>query len=101
MLVWLLSPRLVLSSSYGEIQPTVPPLWCDTGLGALFFLFYICMKLLGEIIHYHGLRYHQFTDDTQLYIAATPPPTSDPSDLVADFLRLLEAVMAWMASAEP
>lgn len=28
------------------------------------------MKLYGEIIHPHGVRYHQYVDDSELYISA-------------------------------
>lgn len=37
--------------------------WCS-------FLFTIYLRLLGELIHHHEVRYHQYADDTQLYISA-------------------------------
>lgn len=48
------------------------------------------MKLLGEIIHYCGLRCHQCADDTQLFNSSP----GNPSDLVATLSQWLEAVMA-------
>lgn len=49
------------------------------------------MKSLGEIICHHGERYHQYTDDTQLYISA-PSKLSNSSDV----FQYLEAVKIWM-----
>lgn len=51
-------------------------------------LFNIYMKLLGKIIRYHGTRYHQYANDTQLYIAVL----GEMSDAVGTLLWCLEAV---------
>lgn len=34
-------------------------------------LFNIYMKPLDELIHHHGMRYHQYIEDSQLYISAS------------------------------
>ncbi|XP_060549945.1 uncharacterized protein LOC117669264 isoform X2 [Pantherophis guttatus] len=61
-LVWLLSPSLVLIGVDRELvaQPTTIALWHATGLSTLSTSFEQLMKLLGETIHHHGLRYHQY-----------------------------------------
>lgn len=51
-------------------------MWDSAGLVPSSFLFNIYMNIcltsismLGEIIHYHGVRYHRNSDDPQLYIS--------------------------------
>lgn len=46
-------------------------------LGTLLFLIY--MLPLGEIIQRHGLSFHCFADDTQIYVSTSPsnlPPSA-------------------------
>lgn len=39
------------------------------------FLFNIYERPLGEVIQWYDMRYHQYTDDTQLYISAQDQPS--------------------------
>uniref|UniRef100_A0A8D2Q3W3 Reverse transcriptase domain-containing protein n=1 Tax=Varanus komodoensis TaxID=61221 RepID=A0A8D2Q3W3_VARKO len=55
-------------------------------------LFNIYMKLLGEVIRRCGLRNHQYTDDTQLYLSFS----TNPGEAVAVLNRCLAKVMGWM-----
>ncbi|KAF7243832.1 Dymeclin [Varanus komodoensis] len=55
-------------------------------------LFNIYMKPLGEVIRRCGLRNHQYTDDTQLYLLFS----SKPGEAVAVLNRCLAEVMGWM-----
>lgn len=57
-------------------------------------LFNIYMKQLGEIIRHHGMRYHQYADDTQLYISIP----GEVSDAVTTLSWCLEAVRVWMGN---
>ncbi|KAK9409653.1 hypothetical protein NXF25_000828 [Crotalus adamanteus] len=47
---------------------------------------------MGEIIRQHGVRFHQYADDTQLYISS-PSSLSEAADVMG---RCLEAVRVWM-----
>ncbi|KAF7249628.1 putative RNA-directed DNA polymerase from transposon BS [Varanus komodoensis] len=55
-------------------------------------LFNVYMKLLGEVIRGCGLRSHQYTDDTQLYLSFS----TNPGEAVAVLNRCLAEVMGWM-----
>uniref|UniRef100_A0A670Y821 Phosphoinositide-3-kinase adaptor protein 1 n=1 Tax=Pseudonaja textilis TaxID=8673 RepID=A0A670Y821_PSETE len=57
-------------------------------------LFNIYMKPLGKIIHHHGLKYHQYADDTQLYVLAH----GELSVAVSSLSQCLEAVSTWMGN---
>lgn len=50
------------------------------------------MRLLGEIIYHHGMHYHQYTDDIQLYISI-PTWVGDAIQVHAQFLK---AVRDWI-----
>ncbi len=62
-------------------------------LGPILFILYLIP--LGQVISHHGLSFHCYADDTQLYVnakAATPPSLSSPSQLTI----CLEEIKAWM-----
>ncbi|KAF7247547.1 Kinesin-like protein KIF20B [Varanus komodoensis] len=50
------------------------------------------MEPLGEVIRRCGLRNHQYTDDTQLYLSLS----TNPGEAVAALNRCLAEVMGWM-----
>uniref|UniRef100_A0AAQ5ZK56 Reverse transcriptase domain-containing protein n=1 Tax=Amphiprion ocellaris TaxID=80972 RepID=A0AAQ5ZK56_AMPOC len=56
-------------------------------------LFNIYMLPLGHIIGKHGMSFHCYADDTQLYLHTDPTSTSAPSALIA----CLEETKAWLA----
>lgn len=59
---------------------------------SLLSYFKIYIMLLGEVFLWFGVRYHQYTDDTQLYISE-PSPLSDAVDIL---FQCLEDVQVWM-----
>ena len=59
-------------------------------LGPLLFIIYILP--LGHIVPRHGLNFHCYADDTQLYIHSKPSDTLPPSNLI----DCLHEINNWM-----
>ena len=64
-------------------------LWCFTRLGLGLLLFVLYTADISSIIAAHGLLYHCYADDTQIYFYCCP---SECAALKGTFLSCIDAV---------
>ena len=59
-------------------------------------LFTIYTTPLGRIIHRHGLTYHLYADDTQLYMAFKPSDVTSKYDAISRIKACVADIRIWM-----
>ena len=62
-------------------------------LGPILYLLYT--SPIGDIIRRHGLNYHLYADDTQLYLPFKPNPAEQPSS-IAKIEACVSEIDSWM-----
>jgi hypothetical protein len=65
-------------------------------LGPLLFLIYT--RPLGRLIRNHGLKFHLYADDTQLYMTATPASQQTVNNSVAVMEDCVHDIQTWMTT---
>lgn len=81
--------------SLGDSVSSSAPLSCgvpqDSVLGPLLFSLYLLR--LGSILRKHGILFHCYADDTQIYM----PLKKNEAYSVSPLLKCLDDIKAWMA----
>ena len=62
-------------------------------LGPILFLIYLLP--LGHILRKHGIKFHFYADDGQIYIKTLPNPT----DTVSSLNNCLKDILTWMSNS--
>lgn len=78
----------------GGCKSRLSTVTCGVPQGSVLgpILFTIYMLPLGHVISRHGLSFHCYADDTQLYIKTVP----NPSEAISHLTACLEEIKAWM-----
>ncbi|XP_071761460.2 uncharacterized protein LOC139916471 [Centroberyx gerrardi] len=81
--------------SLGGCRSRLLPVTCGVPQGSVLgpILFTLYMLPLGRVISRHGMSFHCYADDTQLYIKTAPSPSAAMSCLST----CLEEIKAWMS----
>lgn len=76
----------------GDILLLTPTVWGAVEFSALSIPIYIYRKTLDKLMCHHGMRYHHYIDDTQLYISG-PGKLRNSVDVISWCLGVPEV---WM-----
>ena len=90
------SQTVQIGSSYSEEHKLSYGVPQGSVLGPILFTIYTTP--LGRIIRNHGLTFHLYADDTQLYIAFKPCSSTSKTDAIARVEACVEDIRIWMTN---
>lgn len=86
--------RVVIDGQYSNTSKLLFGVPQGSVLGPILFTVYTTS--LGHIIRKHGLSFHLYADDTQLYIAVKPTDNSSISDTIVKIQICVSDIKRWM-----
>ena len=72
------------------------PVWGPTGICPCPILFVLYTAEIGRIVAQHGLKFHQYADDYQIYVATSVSAVHSAIDQLS---RCLHNVDVWMSAS--
>jgi len=86
--------KVVINSSESELVRLKVGVPQGSVLGPLLFLIYILP--LQHLIERHGVKYHGYADDTQLYLEFDPKSATGLSSAIETLERCVGTIKSWM-----
>ncbi len=91
VLIW---PPSIRSSEWRGIISITSAVWSSSRLSTRAVTFHAYMLPLGNIIRKHGVSFHCYADDTQLYISSRPGETHQ----IEKLMECIVDIKNWMTS---
>ena len=89
---------MVLDGIQGQVQLDSVTLKCEVPQGSVLgpILFTLYISPLGDIYRNHGIDYHKYADDQQVYLSFSPTTDGDKERCLHNLQNCIHDVRLWM-----
>ena len=103
-LTWLMeylkghTQKVVLDGMHGHVESDAAMLKCGVPQGSVLgpILFTLYISPLGDICRNHGVDYHNYADDQQLYLSFSPTIDGDKERCLRNLQNCIRDIRHWM-----
>ena len=90
--------RVVLDGTHGHAESDAAMLKCGVPQGSVLgpILFTLYISPLGDICRNHGVDYHNYADDQQLYLSFSPTIDGDKERCLRNLQNCIQDIRHWM-----